>query len=307
MSIKLKVNYFAHDYGARYNPKLIALQMAMGALGLAIFWCLIEMLWENVGYYPCVYETISFQLRWATADDVRRVVEEFDLFRTDGERFWNDCVLERMEIRNNISEKRAKSGQEGGLQSGVSRREKAIASRTGTIAKANASDTESNRNSGALSKETNDIKRVIYTESQYHTEEEEKKMIFEVFFWANYLSPAYEADRFWEHYAKTGWTTSDGVAIQDKEKVAKFWKAEKKGKRFNPEFLTWYKSIVLAAKNHLETNVIDKFLSGLVRVILNGKDMTITYSSRELAEQVAAFVCDNKLYCGYKIEWKFEN
>ena len=42
MSIKLKVNYFAHDYGARYNPKLIALQMAMGALGLAIFWCLLE-------------------------------------------------------------------------------------------------------------------------------------------------------------------------------------------------------------------------------------------------------------------------
>ena len=39
-------NYFSHDFGARNDPKLIELQMEMGGQGLAIFWCIVEMLWE---------------------------------------------------------------------------------------------------------------------------------------------------------------------------------------------------------------------------------------------------------------------
>lgn len=297
MSTKLKVNYFGHDYGARYSPGLIALQIAMGAVGLALFWCLIEMLWENVGYYPCVYEAISYQLRWATPDDVRRVVEEFDLFQTDGKLFWSDSVLRRMKIRDDISEKRSNSGREGGIKSGVSRREKAIASGGGSNAEASASASES----------TKEIKNDKNKESNNPTEDEEKMMIFELFFWLNYVSPEYEANRFWEHYKKTGWTTSDGTPIHDKEQIAKYWKAEKKGNRFDPDFLSWYRGIVNTARNHLATYDVHQFLLGLVRAILKGNDLAITYSSRELAEAVSSFVLKNNLSGRFNIDWKFAN
>lgn len=310
MPISLKVNYFAHDYGARYSPKLIALQMGMGALGLAIFWCLIEVLWENAGYYPCAYETISYHLRWATPEDVRRVVEEFNLFRTDGKVFWSDSVLRRMEVRQTLSEKRANSGREGGLQSGVARREKASASKFGSNNEANASSTGSNRGAGVSqscsNKENNNIKNDINKESSSHTEDE-KMMIFELFFWSNLMSPEYEANRFWQHYEKSGWTTSDGSVIDDKERIAKYWKPEQEGKRFSPDFLQWYKSVVLAAKNHLSAEVANRFMRGLVRAILSGHDLLITYASKDLAEIVSSFLNENELYGSYNIELKYEN
>lgn len=299
MPINIKVNYFPHDYGARFNPKLISLQMAMGGLGLAIFWCVVEMLWENAGYYPCDYSLISFHLHWATPADVRRVVEEFDLFETDGEMFWSETVHERLKLRNDISDKRAESGRAGGLQSGVSRRKKAIASGSGSKAEAIASTSGSN-------KELIEKKNDKNNESQNLTDDE-KMLIFELFFWENYMSPKYEADRFWEHYEKTGWTTSDGKPIQDKEQIAKYWKVEKIGKRFDPNFLSWYQGVVNAARNHLVTYDVNQFLLGLVRVILKGNDLAITYSSRELAEVVSAFVIENNLSGSYKIDWRFEN
>ena len=44
--------YITHDFGARNDPKLMDLQMEMGGQGLGIFWCLVEMLWENGGTIP---------------------------------------------------------------------------------------------------------------------------------------------------------------------------------------------------------------------------------------------------------------
>ena len=82
-------NYFSHDYGARNDPKLLELQMEMGGQGLAIWWCLVEMLWENEGYLPRNFKSIAFSLHWAQAEEVQKVVEGFGLFEWDDERFWN--------------------------------------------------------------------------------------------------------------------------------------------------------------------------------------------------------------------------
>ena len=64
------LQYITHDLGARNDPKLLKLQMEMGGQGLAIFWCLVEMLWENDGYLPTDYDALAFNLRWATAPEV---------------------------------------------------------------------------------------------------------------------------------------------------------------------------------------------------------------------------------------------
>ena len=68
--------YFPHDIGARNDPKLLRLQMEMKGQGLAIWWCLVEMLWENGGYLPYDPRTLSFTLRWAKPNEIERVLEQ---------------------------------------------------------------------------------------------------------------------------------------------------------------------------------------------------------------------------------------
>lgn len=309
MPIKLKVNYFPHDYDARNDPKLLTLQMKMGGAGLAIFWCLVEMLWSNAGYYPCAYNTISYHLPWAKADDIRCVIEQFDLFESDGEKFWSNAVLTRMEMREKISETRANSGREGGIQSGISRREKANASKTGTDAEANASDigrnSEATASSPGSNKERNNGKR-IKKESDYN-EEEEKMKVFELFFFKNFVSPEFELNRFWEYYTLAEWRTSDGKAITDKIRVANSWTPQKTDPRFRLEFLSWYKMVYSTVKNHNAMDNPYEMLTGLGRVVYMENSLLISFKTKELAEKVSSFVLENNLKTSYSIDWKFGN
>ena len=341
MPIKMNVNYFAHDYGARYNPKLMVLQMSMGSMGLALFWCLVEMLWENAGYYPCVYDTIAFHLHWPEAEDVRRVVEDFDLFHSDGKVFWSDTVLERMEKRQKISEDRAKSGKAGGIQSGKSRRKKAGASETRSSVEAPASTTGSSREAAAStprstreataskevstyeasastlrSKERNKEKKVKKEINKKNTkeenvekEEDEKYSILELFFFKNFISPEYELNRFWGYYTRAKWTTGDGQAITNKIRVAGSWKPEKSDRRFDSGFLEWYKTVFAEIKRNKVMENPYEMLSGIVRVVITdqGHQLLISFKTKELAEKVRSFVLDNNLSGGYVIDWNFAN
>ena len=310
MPNNLNVNYFAHDYGARYSPKLIALQMAMGALGLAIYWCLIEMLYENGGYYPCCYDTISFQLHWAKADEVKRVVEEFNLFRTDGEMFSSESVLERMEKRKRLSEDRAKSGKIGGIQSGKSRRDKAYGSGIGTDTEANASRTGSNHEALSLtgeSKKERYIENKEKKESNNIDEEEVKKKVLELFFFKNFMAPEFELNRFWEYYDQVGWKTSDGQVITDRIRIANSWKPLKTDNRFKYEVLSWYKGVYMSIKNHNALDNPYEVLTGLTRLQMSAGVLLISYATKDLAERVKSFVMGNNLQGSYTIEWKFDN
>ena len=327
MPIKMKSNYFPHDYNARSNPKLLKLQMVMGALGLAIFWCVIEMLWENAGFLPCMYDAIAYDLRWANAGEVQRVIEEFDLFETDGKRFWSPSVLSRMEVRQLISERNAKNGKEGGIQSGKSRRKNATASGDRTIVEAAASETRSTdearasdneseqeiRASKAESKkEINKDNKVKKDNKEYDNsgeEDEERNRILELFFFKNWISPEYELNRFWDHYCQTNWTTADGKTITDRIRIANNWKPEKTDRRFDVGFLNWYKMIYECVKRKCVLEKPYEMLSGLNRVVLteNSQSLLISYKTKELAAIISDFVLDNNLSGKYKIDWKYMN
>lgn len=41
--------YFRHDYSARNDTKLIRIKRKYGFEGIGIYWCLVEMLYENKG------------------------------------------------------------------------------------------------------------------------------------------------------------------------------------------------------------------------------------------------------------------
>jgi hypothetical protein len=101
--------YFSHDYNSRNDPKLVKLQMKIGISGLGVYWCIIEMLYEEGGYLlRNEYERITFELR-TDYELIKSVIDDFDLFKNDGVKFWSESALNRLNERANKSEKARQS------------------------------------------------------------------------------------------------------------------------------------------------------------------------------------------------------
>lgn len=103
--------YFSHDYNARGDKRMIALRKKERMAGVGLYWCIIEMLYEAGGYLPLNdIENTCYELR-VKPQLVNRILNDFDLFRNDGERFWSESVLERMELRREKSGKARESAK----------------------------------------------------------------------------------------------------------------------------------------------------------------------------------------------------
>ena len=101
--------YFTHDYNSRSDPKLSRLKMKMGMDGIGIYWCIIEMLYEQNGYIPLIdIETIAFELH-TECERIKSVLQNFELFKYEGEYFYSESVLRRLENRNKKSSGARKS------------------------------------------------------------------------------------------------------------------------------------------------------------------------------------------------------
>ena len=103
--------YFSHDYKARSDRKLMAVMMKHGLTGVGAFWCIVEMLYEEQGTLPKEYERIAFELR-TEYDLVKDVIEEYDLFEKDDNKFWSITAIDRLNKRISKSEKARESVQE---------------------------------------------------------------------------------------------------------------------------------------------------------------------------------------------------
>jgi len=103
--------YFSHDYNARNDPKLQKVLMKLGHTGKSIFWDLIEMLYEQDGYLKLSEcENYAFALR-TECDCITSLINDFNLFKKDGENFWSDSVLLRISKRNEKSVKTSLSAK----------------------------------------------------------------------------------------------------------------------------------------------------------------------------------------------------
>lgn len=266
----MKDTYLPHDLGARNDPKMLALQRAMGGQGKAIFWDLCEMLWENDGYLPADYETLAYGLRYCTADEVRQVVEGFDLFKTGDGHFWSDSALRRIQHKKDTSAARAEAGRRGGQASAQQRL---------SNAEANAKQLLNDCLSGAqaINQSINQSSKIIISQSAgagAPTREEEEDFLLGKFFFRNFTEPEKETARCLEHYKDTG--------IKDREAVAKKWTPEKAQPRFDDaRILPWVKklwAIVSTSANphegaellrHIDAAAIDRSANEL-RVRMRG-------------------------------------
>ena len=101
--------YFSHDYNARNDRKMQRLIMKQGVEGVGIFWCIVEMLYEEGGSMllsEC--ERIAFELR-TDCERINFVLLESELFENDGKTFWSNSVLDRLNKRKEKSAKAKES------------------------------------------------------------------------------------------------------------------------------------------------------------------------------------------------------
>lgn len=91
--------YFKHDFGARNHPKLKGVKRKYGIEGLGIYWCLLEILYENNGSINeeeleniCWDEKINFD----KSIDIMHILK----FDKDENNNWSFCkVNERIKKR----------------------------------------------------------------------------------------------------------------------------------------------------------------------------------------------------------------
>lgn len=96
--------YFSHDLNARNDRKMVRLMMAHGMEGVGVYWCIVEMLYEEQGrLMRSECERIAFELR-VQCNIVESVIADFGLFESDANAFWSASVDRRIQAQINVRE-----------------------------------------------------------------------------------------------------------------------------------------------------------------------------------------------------------
>lgn len=228
--------YLTHDLGARNDPKLMGMVLEMGGIGKAIWWDLVEMLWEQEGYLPMNFKMLAFDLRYCSPADIERVVTEFNLFQNDGEKFWNVSALARIQHKSSKIKQCREAGQAGGVASARSRSAQATEQATG-IHQSSDYEADAQPNGTPTAQATceainkyifnkltnlNNQDKSIYTACAG----EDIESFFIIFhFEKNSRRAAHEVARFLAHYSPTNWMIG-GQPVKSKEALARKWNVE---------------------------------------------------------------------------------
>ena len=104
VSMKKVNNYFPHDFNARNDIKLKKVNMQLGLQGIGLYWCIIEYLYENGGYLTLDedLDLLAYELR-IEKELILNLIENFDLFKKQKNRFYSPSVLTRLEAINEKS------------------------------------------------------------------------------------------------------------------------------------------------------------------------------------------------------------
>ena len=285
--------YMTHDLGARNDPKLVAAERASRGLYKAIWWDLTEMIWENGGHLQMDFDNLAYILRYPSPEEVRAVVMDFDLFVNDGEQFWNNSALERIQHKKDVSEKNAENRRGKGQKNDRSTDEE------GTI-NDRSTDEEGTLNNKLINKLIN--KNNLSARGRARENEEREREIFEIFFFRNFADPVGELDRFRDFYYKDGsWKNSNGREISDIRRTAKEWRPENDAPRFKVDFLTWYQGVYAEAKKR---GAGISMLSGLEKVLSKGaRRYALVFKEEKMASAVMSFVEDLDLQGDLSLEF----
>jgi hypothetical protein len=92
--------YFPHDYHARHDPKLEKLRICIGLEGVGLYWCLIEMLYENGGYLLIKDQPFIAKALDTTEELLEEVINQYNLFEKHQDTFCSQSQLVRLKHIN---------------------------------------------------------------------------------------------------------------------------------------------------------------------------------------------------------------
>ena len=217
--------YLTHDLGARNDPKLMGMVLEMGGIGKAIWWDLVEMLWEQEGYLPMNFKMLAFDLRYCSPADIERVVTEFNLFQNDGEKFWNVSALARIQHKAKVSESRreARAGAGKKINSEpCAEQSENMEEHLSDNSSTNVEQMQYNKSIFNKLTNLNNQDKSIYTACAG----EDIESFFIIFhFEKNSRRAAHEVARFLAHYSPTNWMIG-GQPVKSKEALARKWNVE---------------------------------------------------------------------------------
>ena len=219
--------FLPHDLGARNDPKLVALEIDGFAIGKAIWWDLLEMLYEQGGKLPTDYKTLAYTLRYPTEEQVRHLVEDFSLFHVEGGMFSNESAKARIKLKAEALEKKRMAGSLGGRSRGVQAPAEAPNNQTLSTAQAPLKQTESTTQAiNQINKQINQSKEINQSAGAgAPAREDEEDFLMYVFFFRNLIDPVDEVGRCLENYKDT--------EIKNIRSVANKWNPDKTGTRFD--------------------------------------------------------------------------
>jgi len=100
--------YFSHDYNARTDDKIKRLVRTHGMLGYGIFWAIVEDLYNNANALQLDCDGIAYDLH-TDYKVVKSVINDFDLFTIEDDKFGSFSIERRITERDSKSEKARES------------------------------------------------------------------------------------------------------------------------------------------------------------------------------------------------------
>ena len=112
------VYYFSHDSNARRDPKILAMRNEYGVEGYGRYWMIIETLSEQAGYklehkkWTLSGLAMDMQCDVNSLESfIESLIKDFELLESDGEFFWSDSLLRRMEFKDEKKKRRSEAGK----------------------------------------------------------------------------------------------------------------------------------------------------------------------------------------------------
>lgn len=232
------------DLSFRDDQKIVAMEAENPALVL-LFIYLVQMMFQEKGPLAANYKILAYTLRFPTQEDVRHVVEDFELFVIQDGMFWNASALERIERKEEYIEQQREAGRRGGRprkntpESDPFENEKGL--QKGPLFEKESDPFENQKGS---QKPINQIKSNEMKLNQSLRESagagaparEDDDFIFLNFFFRNFKKPGYETDRCLRNY--------EGQDVKSWDAVIKRWTPEDASPRFqDPRALQWARQL----------------------------------------------------------------
>jgi len=103
--------YFSHDFNTRNDINVVGLRVKYGMQGYGIYFSILEMLYCKNGFLKVdSCDRIAFELR-EDVEIVKDIIFNFELFKSDGEKFWSESANRRIQERKEKSVKARESAR----------------------------------------------------------------------------------------------------------------------------------------------------------------------------------------------------